>query len=74
MGNRRSRLVHDWRTVLKRAWSIRLSLLAAAFTAWASWWGLREYGTPLYITAPTVILNLAVVVARIWSQGYDDAG
>lgn len=26
-------LLHDWRRVLRRAWSIRFSLLAAAFTA-----------------------------------------
>lgn len=26
-------LLQDWRRVLRRAWSIRLSLLAAAFTA-----------------------------------------
>jgi len=26
-------LLDDWRRVLRRAWSIRLSLLAAAFTA-----------------------------------------
>lgn len=27
------RLLDDWRRVLRRAWSIRFSLLAAAFTA-----------------------------------------
>lgn len=68
------KLVHDWRTVLRRAWSVRLALAAAVFTAWASWWGLREYGTPVYITAPTVLLNLAAVIVRVVKQGYSDAG
>ena len=27
------RLLNDWRRVLRRAWSVRFSLLAAAFTA-----------------------------------------
>lgn len=70
---KRQRLVSDWRTILRRAWTIRLNLLASILTAWASWWGLQEYGTPLYITAPTVLVNLAAVVARIWKQGYSDA-
>lgn len=67
------RLIHDWRVVLKRAWSVRLALLAALFTSWASWWAYREYGTPLYITAPAVLLNLAVSISRIIKQGYSDA-
>lgn len=66
-------LVHDWSTVLKRAWSVRLALLSAAFTSWASWWAYEQYATPLYITAPAVLLNLAVTVARIIKQGYSDA-
>lgn len=67
------KLIDDWRTVLRRAWTIRIALLAAGFGAWASWWGMREYGTPLYITAPTVLLNLFLVLTRIWKQGYSDA-
>ncbi len=31
--NRKIGLLDDWRRVLRRAWSIRFSLLAAAFTA-----------------------------------------
>ncbi|KQR55627.1 hypothetical protein [Acidovorax sp. Leaf160] len=67
------KLVQDWRTVLRRAWSVRLALLAAAFTAWASWWAYRIYGTPLYITIPAVALNFAVAASRIVKQGYSDA-
>lgn len=67
------KLVADWRVVLRKAWTIRLSILAAVFTSWATWWGYREYGTPLYITAPAVLLNLAVMLARVWKQGYSDA-
>ena len=62
------KLVENWRHVLRRAWSVRLALLAALFTSLASWWAYREYGTPLWITIPAVGLNFAVAVARIIQQ------
>lgn len=67
------KLVEDWGKVFRKAWSVRLSLLAAIFTSWASWWAYREYGTPLYITVPAVGLNFAVAAARIIKQGSLDA-
>lgn len=65
---KKPRLVKDWKWVLRKAWSVRLALLAAAFTSLASWWAYREYGTPPWITIPTVGLNFAVAVARIIQQ------
>lgn len=64
--------VHDWRVVLRRAWSVRLSLLASLFGAWSTYWTDREYGVPLYITLPFVGFTIAAAVARIVKQGYSD--
>ena len=62
-------LLDDWRRVLRRAWSIRFSLLAAAFTA-------AEVVVPLFgdvlPRGPFVLLafaaSIGATVARIVAQ------
>ena len=62
------KLVHDWRWVLKRSWSVHLNILGALFGAWAAYWGFDQYGMPRYISLPAAILPALAVVARIMQQ------
>ena len=67
--NRKIGLLDDWRRVLRRAWSIRFSLLAAAFTA-------AEVVVPLFgdvLPRGTFVLlafvaSIGATVARIVAQ------
>ena len=55
-------LLDDWRRVLRRAWSIRLSLLAAAFTA-------AEVVVPLFGDVLLAFAaSIGATVARIVAQ------
>ncbi|WP_434713003.1 hypothetical protein NMA58_08475 [Rhizobium sp. YTUHZ045] len=68
-------LVHNWREVLKRAWSVRLMVLALLFIVIepiynfvAATWVSRNIYIQLAMSAITGLLAVAAIVARIFVQ------
>ncbi|MBY3066281.1 hypothetical protein HFO74_23170 [Rhizobium laguerreae] len=68
-------LVHNWRAVLKRAWSVRLMALALLFiiiepvyTFVAATWVSRNIYIQLAMSAITGLLAVAAIIARIFVQ------
>ncbi|MBA1349621.1 MULTISPECIES: hypothetical protein [Rhizobium] len=68
-------LVHNWREVLKRAWSVRLMALALLFiivepvyTFVAATWVSRNIYIQLAMSAITGLLTVAAIIARIFVQ------
>ncbi|MBX5253306.1 hypothetical protein HJC03_23340 [Rhizobium sp. NLR4b] len=68
-------LVHNWREVLKRAWSVRLMVLALLFIVIepiynfvAATWVSRNIYIQLAMSAITGLLAIAAIVARIFVQ------
>ena len=63
------RLVQDWKRVLRRAWSVRLNLLAAALTgATAALPAFMGVVPPMWLLALCTIVPLAAAVARLVAQ------
>ncbi|MBY3216373.1 hypothetical protein HFO21_18755 [Rhizobium laguerreae] len=68
-------LVHNWREVLKRAWSVRLMALALLFiivepiyTFIAATWVSRNIYIQLAMAVATGLLAVAAIIARIFVQ------
>ncbi|TBX99479.1 hypothetical protein [Rhizobium laguerreae] len=68
-------LVHNWREVLKRAWSVRLMALALLFiivepvyTFIAATWVSRNIYIQLAMSVATGLLAVAAIIARIFVQ------
>ncbi|MBY3211668.1 DUF7940 domain-containing protein [Rhizobium laguerreae] len=68
-------LVHNWRAVLKRAWSVRLMALALLFiivepvySFVAATWVSRNIYIQLAMSAITGLLAVAAIIARIFVQ------
>ncbi|KAF5881488.1 hypothetical protein [Rhizobium sp. PEPV16] len=68
-------LVHNWRAVLKRAWSVRLMALALLFiivepvyTFIAATWVSRNIYIQLAMSVATGLLAVAAIIARIFVQ------
>ncbi|MEI1252669.1 DUF7940 domain-containing protein [Rhizobium aouanii] len=68
-------LVHNWREVLKRAWSVRLMALALLFiivepvyTFVAATWVSRNIYIQLAMSVITGLLAAAAIIARIFVQ------
>ncbi|MCW0014923.1 hypothetical protein [Rhizobium sp. BT-226] len=68
-------LVHNWREVLKRAWSVRLMVLALLFiiiepiyTFVAATWVSRNIYIQLGISVVTGLFAVAAIIARIFVQ------
>ncbi|MBY2917478.1 hypothetical protein [Rhizobium leguminosarum] len=68
-------LVHNWREVLKRAWSVRLMALALLFiiiepvyTFVAATWASRNIYIQLAMSVATGLLAVAAIIARIFVQ------
>jgi hypothetical protein len=68
-------LVHNWREVLKRAWSVRLMALALFFIVlepvylfFASEWVAKSFSIRLAMSALTGVITAGAIVARIVFQ------
>ncbi|MBY3036288.1 DUF7940 domain-containing protein [Rhizobium laguerreae] len=68
-------LVHNWREVLKRAWSVRLMALALlciviepVYTFVAATWVSRNIYIQLAMSVATGLLTVAAIIARIFVQ------
>ncbi|MGR9462275.1 DUF7940 domain-containing protein [Rhizobium leguminosarum] len=68
-------LVHNWRAVLKRAWSVRLMALALLFiiiepvyTFITATWLSRNIYIQLAMSVITGLLAVAAIIARIFVQ------
>ncbi|MGR9274731.1 DUF7940 domain-containing protein [Rhizobium leguminosarum] len=68
-------LVHNWREVLKRAWSIRFMVLALLciiiepiYTFVAATWVAKNIYIQLGMSAVTGLLAVAAIIARIFVQ------
>ncbi|NKK63089.1 hypothetical protein GFL88_06010 [Rhizobium leguminosarum bv. viciae] len=68
-------LVHNWREVLKRAWSVRLMALALLFiiiepvySFVAATWVSRNLYIQLAMSVATGLLAVAAIIARIFVQ------
>ncbi|TBY69401.1 hypothetical protein E0H51_30695 [Rhizobium leguminosarum bv. viciae] len=68
-------LVHNWRAVLKRAWSVRLMALALlcivlepVYPFVAATWVSRNIYIQLAMSAITGLLAVAAIIARIFVQ------
>ncbi|PDT01032.1 hypothetical protein CO666_27325 [Rhizobium chutanense] len=68
-------LVHNWRTVLRHAWSVRLMVLALLFIVLepvinfvAATWVSRDLYIQLAMSAATGLFAAAAIVARIFVQ------
>ena len=64
-----SNLIPDWSLVLKKAWSVRLAVLAAAFSAAEV---ALPFFTPFFpdrtMAVLAVLASTGAVIARIWAQ------
>ncbi|TAW55679.1 hypothetical protein ELI17_04705 [Rhizobium ruizarguesonis] len=68
-------LVHNWRAVLKRAWSVRLMALALlliiiepVYSFAAVTWVSRNLYIQLAMSVATGLLAVAAIIARIFVQ------
>ncbi|MGO8023093.1 DUF7940 domain-containing protein [Rhizobium leguminosarum] len=68
-------LVHNWREVLKRAWSVRLMALALLFivlepiyTFVAATWVAKNIYIQLGMSIVTGLITVAAIIARIFVQ------
>ncbi|TAX75628.1 hypothetical protein ELI00_04855 [Rhizobium ruizarguesonis] len=68
-------LVHNWRAVLKHAWSVRLMALALLFiiiepvySFAAATWVSRNLYIQLAMSVATGLLAVAAIIARIFVQ------
>lgn len=68
-------LVHNWREVLKRAWSVRLMVLALVFivlepiyTFVAATWVAENIYIQLGMSIVTGLITVAAIIARIFVQ------
>jgi uncharacterized membrane protein (DUF485 family) len=68
-------LVHNWRAILKHAWSVRLMVLALIFiilepiyTFVAATWVAKNIYIQLGMSAATGLLAVAAIIARIYVQ------
>ncbi|MBY5823435.1 hypothetical protein G9X64_24590 [Rhizobium sophorae] len=68
-------LVHNWREVLKRAWSVRLMVLALLFiiiepiyTSVAATWVAKNIYIQLGMSALTGLFAVSAIIARIFVQ------
>jgi hypothetical protein len=68
-------LVHNWRAILKRAWSVRLMGLAFVFivaepiyTFVAATWVSRNIYIQLGMSVVTGLITIAAIIARIFVQ------
>ncbi|NNG74329.1 hypothetical protein [Rhizobium laguerreae] len=68
-------LVHNWREVLKRAWSVRLMALALlliivepVYTFVSATWVSRNIYIQLAMSVATGLLAVAAIIARIFVQ------
>ncbi|TAX38268.1 hypothetical protein ELH97_04390 [Rhizobium leguminosarum] len=68
-------LVHNWRAVIKHAWSVRLMALALlcivlepVYTFVAATWVSRNIYIQLAMSAITGLLAVAAIIARIFVQ------
>ncbi len=64
-----SNLIPDWRLILRKAWSVRLAVLAAAFSAAEV---ALPFFTPFFpdrtMAVLAVLASTGAVIARIWAQ------
>ena len=64
-----SNLIPDWRLILRKAWSVRLAVLAAAFSAAEV---ALPFFTPFFppktMAVMAVLASTGAVIARIWAQ------
>lgn len=73
------KLVPEWRHIIKRAWSIRLMLIAALLDGFnACWFAFGDTVPHGYFLAVGMLASMAAVVARVVHQprmrGAIDAG
>lgn len=62
-------LIDDWRRVLRKAWSVKLILLAAFFDGLSAVWFVFADGVPHFLFAALgLFFSLAAAVARIIQQ------
>ncbi|MBY5397988.1 hypothetical protein HFN01_24555 [Rhizobium leguminosarum] len=68
-------LVHNWREVLKRAWSVRLMALALVFIVLepiysfvAATWVAKNIYIQLGMSIVTGLITVAAIIARIFVQ------
>lgn len=62
-------LIDDWKTVLKKAWSIRLMLLAGMLSGIEIILPLFQTSFPRYVFAfLSFVVTIAAVVARLYAQ------
>ncbi len=63
------KLVADWRRVLRRAWSVRLMILATAINGLAAVWFVLDDNMPEWaFVVGGVLLPLAALAARLIDQ------
>lgn len=68
------KLVANWREVLSRAWSVRLTLFAALLDgASLGWAAFTEAVPPLWFLSVSMALSVAAAIARIVDQGIGKA-
>lgn len=77
MMRRRPKLLPDWRDILRRAWSIRLMLLAGLLSgceavlsaAGTDWLPVPRWASALVL----LLVTMGALVTRLLAQGGDDA-
>lgn len=64
------KLVGNWREILRRSWTVRLSFVAAGVDGLLMGWvAFSEIVPPMWFMSVAVMLNLAVPLVRVIDQG-----
>ena len=59
----------DWKNILEKAWSIRLSILFAAISGLYAAWGAFQWVLPPYAySGLSILMSILICVARITGQ------
>lgn len=61
-------LLPDWKILIRRAWSVRLSLLAALASAGEAAWQLYLDARPSILIVGTALISLGAAVSRLIAQ------
>lgn len=64
-----ARLIDNWRAILARAWSIRIAIFWGIVSGLAAAWPALDEVVPIRLfVAGSVLISVALVVARVTKQ------
>ena len=66
------RLVHNWKEVLKKAWSMRFAYAGVLLSSGQVYFAYKDSGSPPIVAILALIASIGFGVARVVYQGIED--